>query len=204
MRTNLKNPKDDHKKGTLSDQPRLMCSTPTALLGSWVQQLIKDMASLGTEFETHAIWQGSVEEPTTKDFVAKKACTIAFSEAQGTHWSVIRCKEHLENCPDAVIGQATINLDSQVWESLEDSLPKLSLYQGDGYLIYQVFTCQKQLFTKKILKQFLFMYLRWVVPATPRMAKINGNRNLCAPKLIRTHSWLTPWCCPMSNPSSSH
>jgi hypothetical protein len=29
------------------------------------------------------------------------------------------------NCPEAVIGQATINLDSQVWKSLQDSLPKL-------------------------------------------------------------------------------
>jgi hypothetical protein len=38
---------------------------------------------------------------------------------------MIRCKEHLANCPEAVIGQATINLDSQVWKYLEDSLPKL-------------------------------------------------------------------------------
>jgi hypothetical protein len=52
--TNLKKPKDqdDHKKGTLSNQPQLMHVTPTALLGSWEQQPIKDMTSLRTDFET--------------------------------------------------------------------------------------------------------------------------------------------------------
>jgi hypothetical protein len=56
--------------------------TPTALLGSWVPQSIKDMTSLGTDFETHALWQGYVEEPTAKDFVARRAHTIALSKAQ--------------------------------------------------------------------------------------------------------------------------
>jgi hypothetical protein len=32
----------------------------------------------------HAIWQGYVEEPNAKDFVARKARTIALSKAQGT------------------------------------------------------------------------------------------------------------------------
>jgi hypothetical protein len=36
-----------------------------------------------------------------------------------------RCKERLANRPKAVLGQATINLDSQVLKSFEDSLPKL-------------------------------------------------------------------------------
>jgi hypothetical protein len=31
----------------------------------------------------------------------------------------------LGNCPEAVIGQAEINLDSQALKSLEDSLPEL-------------------------------------------------------------------------------
>jgi hypothetical protein len=70
------------------------------------------MMSLRTDFETHANWLGYVEEPVAKDFVARKACTIALREAQGTHWNKIKCKEHLGNCPEAVIGQATINLDS--------------------------------------------------------------------------------------------
>jgi hypothetical protein len=51
------------------------------------------MMSLGTDFETHAIWQGYVEDPTAKDFVVRKARPIALSKVQG-------------NC----IGQATINL----------------------------------------------------------------------------------------------
>jgi hypothetical protein len=50
---------------------------------------------LGTDFETHAIWQGYVEEPAAKDFVARKACIIALSKAQGTHWDVIKCKSRM-------------------------------------------------------------------------------------------------------------
>ncbi len=38
---------------------------------------------------------------------------------------MIKCKERLGSRPEAVIGQATINLDSQVWKSLEDFLPEL-------------------------------------------------------------------------------
>jgi hypothetical protein len=72
----------------------------------------------------HANWLGYIEEPAAKGFVARKACTIALSEAQGTHWNVIKCKERLGNCSEAVIGQATINLDSRIWKSLEDSLPE--------------------------------------------------------------------------------
>jgi hypothetical protein len=127
MRTTLKNPEDQHdrKKGTLSNQPRLTRITPTALLGSWLRRPIKDMTSLGTDFEMHAHWQGYVEEPTAKDFVAWKVCTIALSKVQGTHWNAIKCQEHLGNCPEAVVSQATINPNLQVWKSLEDFLPKL-------------------------------------------------------------------------------
>jgi hypothetical protein len=127
MSTTLRNPKgqDGHKKITLSDQPRLTRIAPAVLLGGWVLQPIKDMTSLGTDFEMHANWQGAVEEPAAKNFVARKVRTIPLSEAQGTHWNVIKCKECLGNHPKAVIGQATINLDSQVLKSLEDSLPEL-------------------------------------------------------------------------------
>ncbi len=37
-----------------------------------------------TDSETHAIWQGCVEDPAAKDFVARKAHTIALSKAQGS------------------------------------------------------------------------------------------------------------------------
>jgi hypothetical protein len=40
------------------------------------------MTSLGTDFEMHAIWQGYVADPAAKDFVARKAHTIALSKAQ--------------------------------------------------------------------------------------------------------------------------
>jgi hypothetical protein len=109
----------------LSNQPQLMHVTPTALLGSWVLQPIEGMTSLGTDFKTHAKWQGSVEEPTAKDFVARKVCTIKLNEVQGTSWNAIKCEERLGSHPEAVVRQATINLDSQVWKSLGDSFPEL-------------------------------------------------------------------------------
>ncbi len=119
MSTNLKNPKDqdDHKKGSLSNQPRLTRVTPTALLGSWGQQPIIDMTSLGTKFETHAYWQECAEEhpkpssvvthllrdgdldaghcqmkaSAVKEFVARKTPNIASDKAQETYWNRIKC-----------------------------------------------------------------------------------------------------------------
>ncbi len=44
---------------------------------------------LGTDFEMHAIWQGYVEDPAAKKFVARKAHTIALSKAQGTRQSTL-------------------------------------------------------------------------------------------------------------------
>jgi hypothetical protein len=37
-----------------------------------------------TDFKTHAIWQGYVEDPAAKDFVVRKARTIALSKARGS------------------------------------------------------------------------------------------------------------------------
>jgi hypothetical protein len=65
----------------------------------------------------------SLKESAAKDFVARKAHTIALSKAQETHCSMIRCKVCLANHPEAVFGEATIDIDSEVWKSLEDSLP---------------------------------------------------------------------------------
>ncbi len=121
MSTNLKNTKDqaDCKKGMLSDQPRLTRASPTVLLGSWLQQPIKNMTSLGTDFEmhgyteehlrrikvvTHLFGDGyldaghrMVSPPKVKDFVVRKTRTMSSGKAQGT---------------EAVIEQATINLYS--------------------------------------------------------------------------------------------
>ncbi len=47
------------------------------------------MTSLGTDFEMHAIWQGYVEDPAVKDFAARRAWTIALSEAWGTQQSTL-------------------------------------------------------------------------------------------------------------------
>jgi hypothetical protein len=34
------------------------------------------MTFLETDFEKHAIWQGAIEEPAAKDFLARKVYTI--------------------------------------------------------------------------------------------------------------------------------
>ncbi len=47
------------------------------------------MTFLRTDFETHAIWQGFVEDHAAKDFVARKARTIALSKAWGTRQSTL-------------------------------------------------------------------------------------------------------------------
>jgi hypothetical protein len=39
------------------------------------------MMSFVTDFETHAIWQGYIEDLAAKDFLARKAHTIALSKA---------------------------------------------------------------------------------------------------------------------------
>jgi hypothetical protein len=65
---------------------------------------------LGTDFEKRAIWQGYVEEPAAKNFVARKVRTIEWNKVQGTIWNAIKCKEHLRSHPAAVVRQETINL----------------------------------------------------------------------------------------------
>ncbi len=47
------------------------------------------MTSLETDFEIHAIWQGYIKDPAAKDFVARKAHTIALSDVQGTQQSTL-------------------------------------------------------------------------------------------------------------------
>ncbi len=72
--------------------------------------MLEDMTFFGTDFETHAIWQGYVEDPAAKDFVARKDCTITLSKARGS------CHKTSDNQPY-----------SQVWKSLGDSIPELVL-----------------------------------------------------------------------------
>ncbi len=121
------------------------------LLGRWGQQPIKDMTTLGIDFEMHTYWQGYTEEhprpvnvvthlfgdgqldaghckvkpSAAKEFVSRKTRTITSGKAQGTYWNRIKCEEQFENPPEAIVRQATINIDSQVWKSLEDSLPEI-------------------------------------------------------------------------------
>ncbi len=64
--------------------------------------------SFGNDLETHAIWQGYVEDPNAKGFVARKARTIALSKAQES------CHKTSNNQPH-----------SRVWKSLGNSIPKL-------------------------------------------------------------------------------
>jgi hypothetical protein len=80
---------EKHEKGTLSDQPQLSRITSTALLCHWGRQSLEVMMSFGTDFETPAMWQGYVEDPAAKDFLVRKAHTIALSKAQGTQQSTL-------------------------------------------------------------------------------------------------------------------
>ncbi len=73
----------------LSNWPQLSRVSSMALLCHWGWQSLKDMTSLGTDFETHAIWQGYVEDPAAKDFIARKARSIALSKAQGNQQSTL-------------------------------------------------------------------------------------------------------------------
>jgi hypothetical protein len=66
------------------------------------------MMSFMTDFEMHAIWQEYIEDPAAKDFVARKARTIALSKALGS------CHKTSNNQPY-----------SRVWKSLGDSIPEL-------------------------------------------------------------------------------
>ncbi len=77
------------RKGRWVIGPWLSRVTSTVLLSCWGWQLLEDMMSLGTDFETHAIWQGYVEDPAVKDFVARKTRTITLSEVQGTRQSTL-------------------------------------------------------------------------------------------------------------------
>jgi hypothetical protein len=65
------------------------------------------MTSFVTDFEMHAIWQGYVEDPAAKDFIAGRACTIALSEAQGS------CHKTSDNQPYSL-----------AWKSHGDSIPQ--------------------------------------------------------------------------------
>jgi hypothetical protein len=66
-----------------------------------------------------------VKASAAKESIARKTRTIASGNAQGTYWNRIKCKEHFGNSLGAVIRQATINLDAQIWKSPEDSLPEM-------------------------------------------------------------------------------
>ncbi len=169
------------KKGCWAISPDSTRVTPTVLLGSWVLQPIEDMMSLGTGFETHAKWQGFVEEPTAKDFVARKAHTIALREAQGTHWNGTKSKEHLGNCPEAVIRQASINLNSQVWKSLEDSLPELYCIDlAEAYVMQENVSsrmiCEKKRYDSRLPNGYCMRNLRQKVERGKKTVNNSSTR----------------------------
>ena len=70
-----------------------------------------------------AKWQGSVEEPAAKDFVASKVCTIELNKVKGTSWNAIKCKERMRSNPAAVVRQETINLIHKFWNPISIPFP---------------------------------------------------------------------------------
>jgi hypothetical protein len=67
------------------------------------------MMSLRTDFETHAKWKGYIEEPTAKDFIARKVRTIELNKVHGTNWNVIKCEEHLGSHPEDAVRLGATN-----------------------------------------------------------------------------------------------
>ncbi len=60
-----------------------------------------------------------------KDFCSKEGLHYCIEQSARNPLGSDQVQRALGNCPEAVIGPATINLVSQVWKSLGDSLPKL-------------------------------------------------------------------------------
>jgi hypothetical protein len=72
------------------------------------------------------------------DFVARKVRTMESNKVQGNNWNAIKCKECLGSHPEAVVRQATINLDSWLWKSLGDSLPELYCVNlAEAYIMWE-------------------------------------------------------------------
>jgi hypothetical protein len=92
------------------------------------------MMSLKTDFETHAIWQGYVEEPAAKDLIARKAHTITLRKAQGTQLECDQVQITLGNSPEAVIGQATFNLFHKFGNSLRIPYPSCTALLSGAYV----------------------------------------------------------------------
>ncbi len=68
----------------LSDQPRLSRITFMALLCRWGWQSLKDMTSLGTDFEMHAIWQAGVRWGShCKGFCSEEGLHYCFEQSAG-------------------------------------------------------------------------------------------------------------------------
>ncbi len=125
MSRSLRNPEeqDDRKKRDVEQSaPNHVCHTHCIpiQLGTTAN---RSTMFLRTDFEKRAIWQGSIEEPAAKDFVARKVRTIEWNEVLGTSWNAIRCKERLRSHPAAVIRQATINLIHEVGNPLGNPVP---------------------------------------------------------------------------------
>ncbi len=109
-----------------------------------------------------------------KDFAAREARTIALSKAQGIHWNTIKCKELLGNCPEAVIGQTIINLDSQVWKSFEDSLPKLYCIDlAEAYVMQE--SASSRIVCEK--KRYVLLLPNRHLHEKPLMKGRNGKEN---------------------------
>ncbi len=83
--------------------------TSKALLCHWGQQLLKDMTSLGTDFETHAIWQGLLRNPSQRT-CSEEGLHYPFEQSARNPLERDQVQIALGNRPKAVIGQATINL----------------------------------------------------------------------------------------------
>ncbi len=70
-----------------------------------------------------------------------------------TNWNVIKCKKCLWSHPEAVSArQATINLDSQLWNSFGDSLPELYCIDlAEAYVMQENVSLRNIAWEEKVL-----------------------------------------------------
>jgi hypothetical protein len=74
---------------------------------------------------TNKLDKPQVEAEAMASRAHELTCTIAPGKAQGIYWDRIKCKERFGKTMEAAKRQTTINPDSRIWKSLENSLPEM-------------------------------------------------------------------------------
>jgi hypothetical protein len=98
------------RKGCWVISPDYHASHPWHFCAIGDNSCLKIWPFLGLTFEMHAMWQGYVEEPAAKDFIAKEGPHYRFEQSTRNPLGCDQVQTTLGNWPKPVIGQAIINL----------------------------------------------------------------------------------------------